>query len=204
MADQKIGRRGFLGGLAASLALVSTGAQAGGTCQAGPNGTGYCTVGIQSHIAHVAAAKQINTQWCWAACIETVFRYYGHPVNQVRIVKEVFGNIQNMPGMPHHILGALNRQWVDDRGQRFRCRGDALSANLLTAIDDLTFDRPLIVGTLGHAMVLTAMSYRQNRWTGAKVVDQMVVRDPWPGKDMRTLTRPEAFNIQFLARIQVS
>jgi len=66
-----------------------------------PNGVQQCEAGIDSSILDVTASdRQHATQWCWAACIEAVFTYYGHPVTQERIVGDIWGGIVNMPGSP--------------------------------------------------------------------------------------------------------
>ncbi|HVN04880.1 MAG TPA: hypothetical protein VMT86_10710, partial [Bryobacteraceae bacterium] len=66
----------------------------------------------------------------------------------------------------------------------------------------LAVGMPLIIGSMGHAMVLTAVSYNrapnsQGQVTGA------VVRDPWPGRGRRMLSGQEAAAAMLLARIRV-
>lgn len=158
-----------------------------------------CTAGIPSD--RLPIPVQRASEWCWAACIEMVFGYYGHVVRQERIVKETWGSIVNMPGQPGQILADLNRNWRDDENNGFNVEGDAFTANASTAVIDLRADRPLIIGTLGHAMVLTALTSDVNRATGAGQVIAATVRDPWPGRGKRILTPQEWYNINFAARI---
>jgi hypothetical protein len=101
-------------------------------------------------------ATQQMSQWCWAACLEMVFAYWGHPVSQVEIVRQTWGTIANVPAQPYQIVTDLNRRWQDDDGNSFNVAGDVFTANAVTAAQDLAADMPLIVGSLGHAMVLTA------------------------------------------------
>ena len=64
-------------------------------------GIQQCEAGIDSRIAHINAASvggQHMNQWCWAACIEMVFRYYGLVVPQGVIVQQTWGGIVNLPG----------------------------------------------------------------------------------------------------------
>lgn len=143
------------------------------------------------------------SQWCWAACIEMVFRYYGHPVDQADIVSQTWGGLVNNPGRPDQILANLNRPWRDQRGRVFRAYGDVFSANPQTAAADLAQDAPLIIGTLGHAMVLTGMSFL-NDVRGGGSVQSAVVRDPWPGNGRRVLSAREWYSTNFLARIRVA
>ncbi len=171
-----------------------------------PPGVQQCESGIDSSLAHVAAAAvggQHLNQWCWAACLEMVFAYYGHEVPQERIVEETWGRIVNLPGQPAQILRNLNRDWTDESGDSFRVSGDVYSANPITASQDLAEDKPLIIGTMGHAMVLTSLVYVRDAY-GRGNVNAAIVRDPWPGRGRRTLSAQEWFNTNFLARIRVS
>ncbi|MGE8098125.1 papain-like cysteine protease family protein [Pseudomonas fluorescens] len=171
-----------------------------------PPGVQQCEVGIDSSVAHITAAAvggQHLSQWCWAACIEMVFSYYGHSVPQERIVNETWGDIVNLPGQPWQILANLNRGWTDEQGDNFSVVGDAYSANAITAAQDLAQDMPLIIGTMGHAMVLTSLVYMRDSF-GRGDVTAAIVRDPWPGRGRRTLTPQEWLNINFAARIRVS
>lgn len=163
-----------------------------------------CTAGIpSSRLAFVQAYQQMP-EWCWAACIQMVFSYWGHPVSQQRIVQETWGGIVNMPGQPGQILADLNRQWTDDAGRPFRSLADSASADARNAVIDLQQDRPLIVGALGHATVLTALTSDVNTVTGAWGVVDATVRDPWPGNGgRRSLSPAEWYNVNFAARILV-
>ena len=130
-----------------------------------------------------------------------MFAYYGFDVPQRRIVQETWGSIVNLPGQPHEILANLNRPWVDARGRRFRAFGDVLTANPITAAQDLSADMPLIIGTLGHAMVLTSLVYYRDVYSRG-IVERAVVRDPWPGRGRRVLSGQEWISTTFLARIR--
>jgi hypothetical protein len=198
-------RRDFitrLSTVAASGLLAGWATSAEETCVPIAPYVSRCQVGILSSIIHVTALQQAS-EWCWAACIEMVFSYYGHKVPQARIVRETWGAVVNMPGQPEQILADLNRDWKDEKGKKFTVQGDALSANAATAVEDLRQDRPLILGTLGHAVVLTALTSDVNQATGAWQVIAATVRDPWPGRGRRILTPQEWYNINFAARISV-
>lgn len=165
-------------------------------------GRQLCTVGISTFEMQKAAQQQYMSQWCWAACISMIFDYHEHPVSQERIVREAYGGIVNMPGSPQAILRSLNRRWVDDNDEEFRVVADPFTANYLTAIDDLKDDEPQLIGALGHAVVLTAMTYYITP-SGPYVVSA-IVRDPWPARpSRREMTRDEWYNVQLAARIRV-
>lgn len=199
-------RREFLASVGAASFLVPSSAWARLACGPFvPPGVQQCEAGIDSSIAHVTAAAaggQHLSQWCWAACIEMVFRYYGLQVPQARIVQETWGGIVNLPAQPGQIMMNLNRSWIDGAGRRFGASGDAFTANPITAAQDLAQDMPLIIGTMGHAMVLTSLSYMRDQFGNGNVT-AAVVRDPWPGRGRRVLSAQEWYGTTFLARIRV-
>jgi hypothetical protein len=166
-----------------------------------------CDAGIPSQqldiVAQVEPDVQLQSQWCWAASISGIFAYYGHPVSQTRIVQQAYGGVVNMPGTPRAIMASLNRPWVDDGGRPFRVSADLYSANWITAAQDLARGQPLIVGSLGHAMVVSATEY----WrfpSGVGQTQSVTVRDPWPTNPRRRyLTPREAQGVQMLIRIRV-
>jgi hypothetical protein len=78
------------------------------------------------------------------------------------------------------------------------------SVNIYTAVDDLKNDDPLIIGALGHATVLTAITGDINMTTGAWQIAEVIVRDPWPANGgRRALTPIEWGHLQFAARVRV-
>ncbi len=159
-------------------------------------------VGISSISAQQAAERQSMNQWCWAACISTLFNYYGHPVSQARIVRQAYGGIVNMPASPNLIFRALNRRWVDDNGVPFTVVADVYTVNNVTAANDLQANHPLIIGTMGHAVLLTALTYYPT--TNGPYIIGGIVRDPWPTRaSRRPITPTEWANISFAARVRV-
>jgi hypothetical protein len=169
----------------------------------GPQPIEVCTAGISS-ITFKQAFQQQN-EWCWAACISMVFEYYQHSVDQQRIVKETWGTVADMPGMPRDILRDLNKRWTDDAGKAFQCQGDVFSVNVDTAVQDLIDDHPLIIGAMGHATVLTAIISQVDTATSRYEIQQVIVRDPWPGSGgRRPLSPMEWRGINFAARIRVT
>jgi hypothetical protein len=151
-----------------------------------------------------AAREQDLDQWCWAASIQMIFSYYNHDISQERIVEEVFGIAINVPAQPYHILQALNREWVDDDGNIFFCstRPIPLQNGIISIIDELTNNKPLIIGTLGHAVVLTRIVYYLFP-NGVVSVADAGVRDPWPGRGLRSLSINEFNNISFIAIVDI-
>jgi hypothetical protein len=83
-------------------------------------------------------------------------------------VEAVYGKKVNLPSGPGwNIAGQVNRDWKDDRGKAFRsrltaaydydARVNAVDNNWL--VKELDQDRPFIIGTAGHAVVVTAIQF---------------------------------------------
>lgn len=192
-------------GLAAAAYGVESKLEAALSCgpQMPPYGVQACVAGIPQEKLDTVYITQEESEWCWAACIEMVFTFWEHPVDQEEIVRQTWGEIVNMPAQPAQIVAALNRPWTDSNGDTFRVRGDVSSVTGAAAAQDLANGMPLIIGSMGHAMVLTAISYNrapnsQGQVTGA------IVRDPLPGRGKRALSPQEAAATMLLARIRVS
>jgi len=202
-------RRAFLRGSAATGLLCLSSRWAFARLACGPfvwPGVQGCSAGIDSSIIGVTAAMvggQHRSEWCWAACIEMVFSYYGFRVPQEQIVQETWGEIVDLPGQPDQIIQQLNRPWTDTHGRAFSVDGNVYTANAISAAQDLARDMPLIIGTMGHAMVLTRLDYIRDQF-GRGEVKLATVRDPWPGRGMRSLSPQEWYGINFAARIRVS
>lgn len=192
-------RRTFLGIAGTLLPAIPTLAQTsynepGMACSPFDNaGVQICTTGIPSKDIQTVYQSQNRSQWCWAACLEMIFRYHGMPIRQEQIVTETFGAQVNLPAQESIILQNVNRQWFV-RGRWYLVRSDFTTITPDVAAWELKDRRPLIVGTMGHAMVLTSMSY-QRAVDGAGRPFQVVVRDPWPGHGRRELSGQEIFGI---------
>jgi len=199
--------KAFVFGLVIGGAATWVGAaRAESVCsEPGPDGGQQCTAGVRSTALDQTMGEvggQRASQWCWAASIAMVLRHHGFVVSQERIVRETFGELVDMPGSTWQILAALQRTWTDDRGRRFQVTADMITGAPEVAIAELAADRPLIVGTMGHAMVLTALGYGTGGWSGGGVTSA-VVRDPWPGRGRRELSGQEWYGADLLVRIHV-
>ena len=109
-------------------------------------------------------------------------------------------------GTEQQILSDLSRSWADDNGNSFDASCDAYDANPVTATQVLASDMPLLVCSLGHAMVLTALTYVSDPTSpiGATVT-AATVRDPWPGNGGKRMLSPqEWYNISLLARVRIT
>jgi hypothetical protein len=109
-----------------------------------------------------------------------------------------------MPGTPAAIMSSLNRTWTDNNGSIFDVQTNMSPLSLDDVSTSLANDAPLIIGTLGHAMILTAITVDQDT-SGRYVPVDATARDPWPyNPRRRSLTLTEWYNIQFAAAIVVT
>ena len=171
-----------------------------------------CESGIPSTFVDIPAqtSQQFQSEWCWAASISMVFKYYGHPVSQDRIVTQAYGGPANMPAQPWTMLSMLNRTWIDDNGHTFTSVSSPGSTNAVAAANDLAADMPLLVGTQGHAVVLTSLQYAafylattSGPQLGPVNITNAIVRDPWPGRGRRSLSPLEWATISFAVQIRI-
>ena len=162
-----------------------------------------CRAEINYQAVTAVYDPQHQSEWCWAACIEMLLALHGHTLTQQAIVAATYGAVVNMPAMTGATITALlNRNWIDSSGHPFHSQVTALYdaqagvAGLPNAIvvNELTNDRPLIVGAGGHAMLLTAVDYKPSP-VGPYVLAAGVF-DPWPGRGARALTPPELVPVQ--------
>jgi hypothetical protein len=164
------------------------------TCQGG-----VCTAQVNfQRFAQTAFQQQNLSQWCWAAAISMVYSYHGYTVSQARIVSDAYGSVVNMPAVAGSVMAqSLNRPWVDDFSRPFTAHLSgaydpfagvfALDNNRL--LRELDQGRPFILGTDGHAVVVTAMQYAVTPF-GPQILS-VGVFDPWPGRGARSLSVAE-------------
>jgi hypothetical protein len=206
LEERMISRRHLIAAAGVVLGL-STPARAALVCQDFP-GFRRCSVGVA---VGVGTARQECAEWCWAACVEAVFRFHGHPVAQPRIVEKVFNSGICRAAIGPQIVEAIDGTWTDDRDNDFDAECEVLwdaqfqfgrPDAVVQAARELEAGNPLILGAMGHATLLTAMTYSGN---GILVqLNELIVRDPWPGNpNRRALTLVEAMNTQFLAKVAI-
>ena len=195
-----------------SLPFLSSAASADVSCSPfDQNGVQQCRAGIPSF--SIRNAQQECDSWCWAACIQGVFRVWGREVRQREIVARLFSNPDYCAtATGAQIIGTINGRWRDRNGQYFNASARPLldmhmgvwnqNAGAQVA-QELAAGFPLINGARGHATVLTAMSYYRDVY-GRGLVNEITVRDPWPPARRRSLSAQEAVGTFFIASIRVS
>lgn len=173
------------------------------------NGIQICEVGIPS--LSLIQARQACPQWCWAASIQMIFALGGRLLPQEQIVERLYPDVRCSPANGPQIIATVNSgPWQDMTGRIFNPNAYTLAdfdfgyqnANAaLQAAQHLAAGIPLITGALGHATVMTAMSYYRDA-TGNAQVESITVRDPWPGNPpRRVLTAAEVQGTRLLIAI---
>ncbi len=103
----------------------------------------------------------------------------------------------------------LNRGWVDENGEAFGVSGKSEGTTAERAAYFLSLDCPMIIGSNGHATVLTSITRKAPiDMYGTPIAEPAVVSaeiiDPWPENGgLRKLTPNEWNNIMFAATIMV-
>ncbi len=202
-----------LGGAAlAATPFAGRPALADGECSTyDQQGLRYCTVGLR--IGEIETVRQRCEYWCWAACIQAVFALHGRDVAQEEIVRRVYGAEVCTTADAGAILYAIQGDWIDAYGRPFRAYAQALpdlttrlmvGAGAGDILNELYGNNPLINGAVGHATVLTAATYAEDRWGNQQIVE-FVVRDPWPSSpNRRVLQVQELYGASFLAKVVVA
>jgi hypothetical protein len=206
-----ISRRAFAFGSVAALAAAPSLAFAETSCKDYTSGMRICTVSVD-----IEPIIQANPHWCWAACIAAIFAFNNHEVDQRRIVERALGAPYDEAISGTQIISVINGQWVDKQGDSFDATAELLwdvqsryfrPDAMRKARLEMESDNPLIVGALGHTVLLTSLTYRifdMHAENKRSDVDRVDIGDPWPGNPrFRALTAVELQQTTFLASVQV-
>jgi hypothetical protein len=116
--------RRSLFGVAAAM-LVPRPALAAEQCgDADADGRQRCVVGLD--IGPVETVRQRCENWCWAACIQTVFALHGHDVAQESAVSRLFGSEACEGATMEGIIAAIGGEWIDAIGNSFTAEAEEL------------------------------------------------------------------------------
>jgi hypothetical protein len=215
-------KNGFLFVLLLSITLVTASSATAKTRCGGALGNQCISEVDFTQFAQTAFQQQRHSEWCWAAAISMLFSYYQHPVSQERIVTSLYGRLVNLPSGPSlNIAARLNSPWIDDHQQSFKPTVSGaydFDAGVLTItnawlVNELDQDRPFIIGTNGHAVVVTAIRFIPTQ--PQPTIVGMGVFDPWPGRGARGLLPKEMIpmhvntpqgrgQLRFIATVNVS
>lgn len=196
----------------ASLFLLGPSQSRADVQQIGPNlfVAGVPSAEFEFFAAPQQRGRQRQANWCWAATTQMVLNYHGLFVSQEQIVARIFGRLVDAPGQPHQILAALSGWAPDNRGRFSQIHASTYILQGSDIVNDLARKWPLIVGLrqpgqVGHAYVLTAVSYSVDQFN-QPMFRGVVLRDPWPGNRSRVEMSWNEFQsrVQFAARVYVN
>lgn len=164
-------------------------------------GLSLCRVGLTTpDRARMARSQPVNSNWCWAACLEMIFAHHGFVVGMQRIVSEAYGRQWNFGASSRTLAALLSRGWLDDWGRAFATNCDVLwdaasgsriEHGAAVAALRLAEGDPLLIGTRSHAMVLVGLDFSHTGTPESLQITRAVVLDPIPGQALRPLTRDE-------------
>ena len=133
-------------------------------------------------------ARQEEDCWCWAACVQMVLNYQGVDVGQEELVRRAKGVRVNQAGSAYDIQRAADG-WRTGSHVIAAKVGNPAGITAQGIIKDLIDKYPLIIGlempgqSVGHAYVLTGISFRQNGNTYQPL--EVILRNPWPSSPSR-------------------
>lgn len=133
-------------------------------------------------------ARQEEDCWCWAACVQMVLNYQGVNVDQEDVVRRAKGLRINEGGTAYDIQRAADG-WNTGSHVIAARVDNPFYVTAQTFITDLIDKYPLIIGldmpgqTMGHAYVLTGISFRKSGNTYQPV--EVILRNPWPSSPSR-------------------
>jgi len=158
-----------------------------------------------------SSGRQRMTNWCWAASIQMILNFHGVKATQEEIVTRMFGSTIDKPADASVILSALSGWAVSANGKPVIISASPMIFKGSDIVADLAYHQPLVVGLttpngIGHACVLTAVSYSVDQYTNEPIFNSVVIRDPWPGKNSRNEISWSEFKsrLMFIARVRVT
>ncbi|MBE3636614.1 hypothetical protein [Mangrovicoccus algicola] len=205
-------RRDVLGGgAAACIATTMPGlARAGAAhgCYRAQPGEVRCQVGFPD--APFIDPQDCRSS-CWANCLAYVLTGYGMSVSAGSVLWHMRRTGACGRDNDAARLMAATGGWVDDTGRSFlvtaRRLGDLAaetpSQEAFAPLVEALSARPLIVGSAGHSMVLTEMSYVDAPGRPMRP-ETLTLRDPWTGTaNLRHLAPAEAPERLFAVDIRI-
>lgn len=154
----------------------------------------------------VNGGKQLQSRWCWAACIQIIMNYHGIAARQEDLVQHLYGTKWVNKGADEiQILEAIHRWALATHGYPVQvlAKGGLQSAE--TIIRSLAYKWPLIVGLSKaddhHAVVLTSIEYRVTP-DGFRPLTVSLF-DPWPTAPTHRIISWSDFQSQCSAAIQI-
>jgi|GEM_PF-1045775 hypothetical protein len=138
-----------------------------------------------------APIVQENSQWCWAASIQAILRYYGITKSQEDIVIARYGTAVNLPSQDTKTMEeALNSFSIDGNLTivTHSQSEQAISLNAAVLYSELEAQHPILIGfrtgpSESHAVIIYGATFAPNGQ-----VMQVEYFDPWPGKGKQVVS----------------
>jgi len=149
-------------------------------------------IGLNEEFIDTYFDDQDASMWCWAACIEGIFKYNRINVEMEDVVFRAFGALVNRGGPGDIMTKSLNIDALDRSGRPYfsrstHWRGNP-SPNLI--LNELSQHRAIILGIdkgfgpkgpQSHGVLLTSATY--SFIDGNPIIHKVLIRDPWPTSD---------------------
>ncbi len=154
------------------------------------------SAGIDTRNFNIIYSHQRQTNWCAAACIQTIAAHYGIEISQEDLARnhcatDHFNNPRNCPATDYVITGNLNFCHNIYHNQLKRvCISSTLEKGDIdfnAVIRELQENRPVMVAyrpqgsSIGHAVIITGITWQCDN--GIHYIQQLVIRDPWPSQE---------------------
>lgn len=207
-----VSRRNFITTLGLSPLVLSASAA---NVQIGPATPAF--VPRKAYVNAPVHIMQSCPSFCWAASIAMIFAKHNHPIQQEKIVVEMFGSLVCAPAPTTALItSALSKSWVDDNGLPFTSQvtaaydptGGVVGLDNPMVINELSNDRPLLICNPHHAMVLAVIDYLDTPM--GPNVQAVGVLDPHPGSPNFHYISPAEYTpvhmggqLLFLGRVNV-
>ena len=108
-------------------------------------GQNYFSCGVPSaefefmRATSINKGEQIQSNWCWAACVQMVLNYHGLYVSQIDVVTRIYGSPYiNEPADEGKILAALSGWAPDYRGRYSAINAYGGNTNIQEIINGLS------------------------------------------------------------------
>ncbi|MBK6940353.1 MAG: hypothetical protein IPH13_09130 [Planctomycetes bacterium] len=143
--------------------------------------------------------KQLNPDWCWAACVEMLQRYEGVETSQEQIVLSRKNGDDDARGTEGDMVLALHPDLAEEFRNQNRITLDAFPAVSIDLVEELSRGHPVIMGLKtefgDHTCVVHAAEYsieidpadvlKGHLWSPALI--SVTLADPDPGLPHQTV-----------------
>lgn len=129
---------------------------------------------VDSSIVECISVQE-KDNWCWAACVQTIFCYYGIMESHANIVRRVYGSSCDWTASGNEMSETLDG-WHGLTVKSFRAK------SAQSFIDEIAAGHPLIIGYGEHAYLLTHIYYNKTS-NGALTPFKVIMINPKSGKE---------------------